>query len=241
MGNRQWADRNQILILVLCTIAIVGAVVGWLVSIPESASPIPTPDSPIKSFQVIGTPTLTPTATPIHWTSNSIEILCQDDNPELYIPEDTEPPLISINLNLQLRDEQGIELLQGAIFNIIQPGLGSCDGTGLEIHYDWREHEDNLEIPSVAVEEFGFVSFTQLTTPTIYLDPDGLTPWNPDDQDFLFNHNGTVEANEDYVFLRSYEWASPTPTATPTPSPTNTPTPTPTPKLVRVFLPIILK
>lgn len=185
------------------------------------------------------TPTQTPTPTPTHWTSSNVEVWCSLENVsgsplELWSKEE-ELPMMSLTINLQIRDTSGEVLLQQAIFNLMYP-FTDCQELFGEYGYDWRNFEDNLAIPAEIVEEWGKLSYNVITTNTLYR-LNG-TPWNPDEQQWIWiQPDGipvTVESNK-YVHLRSFDWASPTPT------PTATPTSTPIKYYYRIYLPVILR
>lgn len=210
----------------------------------EPVSPV-SPVAKIQQVEETGTPTPTPTPTltptPTHWTSYAVEVWCDDeavsDSPvelDVTLGED-EIPLVSLNINLQLQNEVGEVLLQQASFNVIAPPLESCTGEYLEIPYDWRNFEDNLAIPTGTVYEYGMLSYSSFISNVTKAG----TPWAENEQGWYYVENGTPEAKEynEYTLIRSFEWASPTPT----PEPTATATPTPTPRVIKIYLPIVMK
>jgi hypothetical protein len=203
------------------------------------------PVSPLKAQQIEETPTPeptdgpTPTPTPTHWSSGSVEIVCSDplvsNSPlELEIPNDPNTiPLVSINVNLQLRDENDEVLLQGASFNMVVLDE-FCNDPYMTVDYDWREHEGNLAIPEGTVYEYTLLTFSNIISGAL---KDG-EPWDAESQEWYnINALGTPELKQsgEYAFVRSFQWQHPTPTPTPTP------TPVPTPETRKVYLPIILR
>jgi hypothetical protein len=196
---------------------------------------------------VVEIPTWTPT--PLHWSSNTLDIKCNnlgfEGSPLRLCSED----VFTMELHVEMQITQSGKMLlyqevptyrvgQGITMPIVAP-IEPCTGTIITVHYDWKTLGTPSPITGLVTETVK-LDWRQVPTNVVVLLDDG-TQWDGLRQGYLEKDGVLVTPNSDgYFEYRSFVWATDTPTPVPIPTSTPTPSPTPTPRWV-VYLPVILK